>query len=184
LVLPSLEVKIILVGFKVNGLKAVLLIILISGLLITGCSAGTNQKPVIGKPAPDFQLKNLDGQSISLSDFRGKPVLINFWASWCQPCVYEMPFIQEVFEEWSGQGLVVLTINIGESPSQVEEFMQSQGLSLPVLLDLKGSIAQKYNIWFIPTTFFLDKDGIIQGIKAGPFQSKEEIEAGIGRVIP
>ena len=167
-----------------NGLKAVLLIILISGLLITGCSAGTNQKPVIGKPAPDFQLKNLDGQSISLSDFRGKPVLINFWASWCQPCVYEMPFIQEVFEEWSGQGLVVLTINIGESSSKAKTFMESHDLSFPVLLDTKQDVAEKYNIRGIPTTFFIDENGIIKRMKIGAFISAAEIENSLSKIMP
>jgi len=156
-------------------------LILTTVLLIVGCSS---QAPQVGKLAPDFQFQNPDGQSTSLSDLRGKPVLINFWQVKCPPCRYEMPYIQEVFNEWSGNGLVVLAINIGESPSQVGEFMQSYGLSLPVLLDTGGNIAAKYNIRPIPATFFIDKDGIIQDIRIGAFPNKEAIEKRLSKIIP
>ena len=170
-------------------LKVVLAIILASGLLIisysVGCSpGGSTQAPSIGSPAPDFKLPNLDGQSTSLSDLRGKPVLINFWATWCPPCRDEMPYLQEVYEEWSDKGLVVLAINLGEDPSKVKGFLQSRNLSLPVLLDTKQATAQEYNIRGIPTTFFIDKDGIIQDKVIGAFQSKAQIEKKLGEIMP
>ena len=138
----------------------------------------------VGNLAPDFQFQNLEGQTTSLSDLRDKPVLINFWAVRCPPCVYEMPYIQQVHDEWSAKGLVLLAINNGESSSQVGEFMQSQGFSFPVLLDTRGNIAQKYNIQYIPATFLIDKEGIIQATKVGPFQGKEEIERMLSKVFP
>ena len=137
---------------------------------------------VAGKLAPDFQLSNLDGQSISLSDFRGKPVLVNFWRS--GPCVYEMPLMQEVYEEWSDQGLVILAINQGESPSTVEEFVQKHNLSFTVLLDTKRDVGQRYWIWRIPTTFFIDKDGIIQHKVSPAFQTKTAIEDKLSKIMP
>ncbi len=189
-----------------------LLIILTSGLLITSCSVGSSQEspasvqespapaqespapvqegpppaegPEVGKLAPDFQLENLEGQPISLSDLRGKPVLLNFWATWCPPCRAEMPYLQQLYEEWSDKGLEVLAIDIGESPSKVKEFLQSQGLSLPVLLDAKENVAREYNITGIPTTFFIDKDGTIQVKIIGAFPSKEAIENQLGSIIP
>jgi len=177
--------------------KVILPIILTLILLVTGCqpspetSAGTSPTaPVegtqVGDLAPDFQLQDLDGQTISLSDLRGKPVLLNFWATWCGPCVHEMPFIQEIYELWTGKSpsVMVLTVNVKESSSRVKEFMKSYGLSFPVLLDTKGSVAAKYNIRGIPTTFLIDKDGIVQGIKVGAFRNKEEIEASIRMVLP
>jgi len=138
----------------------------------------------IGNLAPNFQLQNLDGQTVSLSNLRNKPVLINFWATWCSPCRSEMPYIQEIYEEWSDKGLVVLAINMGESSSKVDEFMQSHNLSFTVLLDTKQDVAQRYNITGIPTTFFVDKDGIIQAAKIGAYRDKAEIEKSLSKIIP
>jgi len=184
-------------------LKAILPVILTLVLLVTGCSAGSEPldgegttipdgesptAPVegtqIGNLAPDFQLQNLDGQTVFLGDLRNKPVLINFWATWCPPCRGEMSYIQEIYEEWSDKGLVLLAINIGESSSKAEEFLQSNNLSFTVLLDTKQAIAQRYHITGIPTTFFIDKDGIIQGKVIGAFQNKTQIEDGLTKIIP
>jgi cytochrome c biogenesis protein CcmG/thiol:disulfide interchange protein DsbE len=149
---------------------------------ITGCSMDSAQSPELGKPAPDFQFQTPEGQPSSLSDFQGRPVLLNFWATWCNPCVHEMPFIQQVYEERQGEELVLLAINIGESPSQAAEFMQSYGFSFPVLLDSDAALAQRYNIQYIPTTFFIDKDGIIKDVRIGAFQSKAEIESILSKL--
>ncbi len=176
-------------------LKLILPVILTLVLLLASCSAGP--EPLDGKSpavpvkgtqinnlAPDFQLQSLDGQTISLSDLRGKPVLINFWASWCPPCREEMPYLQEIYEEWTDKGLVVLAINIGESSSTAEEFIQSYNLSFTVLLDTEQDIAQRYNITGIPTTLFIDKDGIIQDKVIGAFQSTAQIENRLSKIIP
>ncbi len=188
-------------------LAAILPIILTLVLLVTSCSAGSepareasltapaedahvgNLAPPaegaqVGNLAPDFQLQSLDGKVVSLSELRGSPVMLNFWATWCPPCRNEMPYIQQIYEEWSGKGLVLLAIDIGESSSTVKEFVQSYELSFPVLLDIKEDVAQIYNITGIPTTFFIDKDGIIQDKRVGSFQSKEEIAAYLSKIIP
>ncbi len=169
--------------------------VLTSGLLVTGCSAGPEPPdgesptaPVegtqVGNPAPDFQLQNLDGQTVSLGNLQGKPLLINFWATWCPPCRSEMPYIQEIYEEWSDKGLVLLAINIGESSSKVEEFMQSHNLSFTVLLDTRQDITQKYNIQYIPTTFFIDKDGIIQHKLSITLETKTQIDNKLSKIMP
>ena len=157
-------------------LTAILALVLVLGLVTTSCGCG-GEAPEIGKRAPDFQLNTLDGQSITLSELKGRPVLVNFWATWCGPCRGEMPYLQQIYEEWPADELVLLTVNVADSPSQVEEFMQSQGLSFTVLLDSGADVAQRYNVRGIPTTFFIDKDGVIQEIKIGPFRSQAEIEA-------
>ena len=165
-------------------LKVILPIILILGLAITGCTAGSESTGArVGEPAPNFQLQNLDGQSISLNGFKGKPVLINFWATWCDPCVYEMPFLQEVYDEWLGKGLMLLAINVGEGSSTVKGFMQNHNLSLPVLLDTKQDVFRRYNIIGIPTTYFMDKDGIIQEKMIGAFPNKAEIEKRLSKIV-
>ena len=160
-------------------LTAILVILIVLGSIATSCQS---EAPEVGKRAPDFQLNTLDGQSVSLSDLKGKPVLVNFWQIRCPPCAYEMPYLQQIYDEWQRNGLVLLAINIVESSSQAEEFMQSQGLAFPVLLDSDGNIAQRYNIRYIPTTFFIDKDGIIKYIKVGPFRSKAEIESILSKL--
>ena len=167
-------------------LKVILTIMLTLGLLIAGCSSGPAVARV-GEPAPDFQLQDLDGQTISLSDFRGRPVLLNFWATGCIPCRDEMSYIQEIHEErsdTSSSSLVVLTINPGESHATVEDFMNFYHLSLPVLFDIKGVAWQGYNIQFIPTTFLIDKDGIIQDKVIGAFPSKAAIENRLAKIMP
>ena len=160
-------------------LTAILVILIVLGSITTACQS---EAPQLGKPAPDFQLNTLDGQPISLSDLKGKPVLINFWQIRCPPCRMEMPYLQQIYDERQAKGLVLLAINIGERPSQVAEFMQGQGLSFPVLLDSQGEIAEKYGIRGIPTTFFIDRDGIIQDIRIGAFQSKAEIESSLSKL--
>ena len=161
-----------------------LLSVLTSGLVMAGCSPSSAQGVEVGDLAPDFQLQNLDGQTVSLGNLQGKPVLINFWATWCGPCRSEMPYIQEIYEEWTNKGLVVLTINMGESSSKAEEFRQSYNLSFIVLLDTKQDVAQKYNIQYIPTTFFIDKGGIIQDKVIGAFQNKTQIENKLSKIMP
>jgi len=149
-------------------------------LLTVGCSSPA---PQVGKQAPDFQLPNLDGQPASLSDFQGKPVLLNFWAVRCPPCRSEMPFIEGVFVEES-ENLVILAVNIGEAPSTVEDFITSNNFSFPVLLDTEQNVALKYNIRAIPTTFFIDPDGVIQQIKVGAFANILEIKKSLAKIIP
>jgi len=168
--------------------------ILVLGLTMAGCSPKSAPTPPsyptpaqgtrVGNLALNFQLHNLEGEPVSLGDLRGKPVILNFWATWCRPCVSEMPFIQRVYEEQSAEGLVLLAINIGGTSSQVKEFLQGHNLSLPVLLDTKQDVAQRYKIQYIPTTFFIDKEGIIQAVKVGTFPSKEAIEGDLNKIMP
>ena len=161
--------------------------VLSASIIALGCSVGRGpaRGPEIGNLAPDFQLDNLDRQSVNLSDFRGKPVLVNFWASWCPSCRSEMPFIQDVFtdKKWADEGLVVLTIDIGESPSAVREFVKEYGLTFPVLLDIKGDVSLEYYVRSIPTTFFIDREGIIREIKIGSFSSTIDMERSLRKII-
>jgi peroxiredoxin len=145
---------------------------------------GDSKAPTGSSQAPEFQLNTLDGQTVRLSDFRGDVVLLNFWATWCGPCAVEMPYLQQVYEEWQGKGLVLLAVNIGDSADKVAAFMQDNGLSVPVLLDSDGTVATQYGIAGIPRTFLIDQDGIVRLQKIGAFLSVEEIEAGLRQYLP
>jgi thiol-disulfide isomerase/thioredoxin len=167
-------------------------LLLILGLLASGCASSlmltsaSDETPTggiqVGKPAPYFTLLDLNGQPVSLSSL-GKPVFVNFWATWCPPCRYEMPFIQEIHEEWANNAFVVLAVNVGENRSTVSAFVQDNDYSFSVLLDTDQRVALEYGIRMFPTTIFIDKDGIVQNIKVGAFLTKAEIERNLRKII-
>jgi len=158
---------------------------LFSGVLFTGCSSSASGSgPEVGKLAPDFTLKGLDGRAVSLSSFRGQPVLLNFWASWCGPCRIEMPLLQDIYEKWAGGGLVFLAVNLQEDASTVKEFIAGSGYTFPVLLSPGNEVPLAYNVRGIPATFFIDADGVIRDIKIGAFFSAGEIESKLARIMP
>jgi peroxiredoxin len=131
----------------------------------------------IGNEAPDFTLNTVKGVPTSLKDFRGKSVILNFGATWCGPCQYELPFLQSVYYERSGKGVEVLGIDIRESKELVQDFFASTGVTFNVLLDQDAVVARKFCLTGpIPITFFINSDGIIKARKIGAFQSQKEIE--------
>jgi thiol-disulfide isomerase/thioredoxin len=137
-----------------------------------------------GNLASDFTLQDIEGQVVTLGSLRGNPVMLNFWATWCGPCRNEMPFIQEIYDKWQGEGLVILAINIKETSSKVQLFMHSNNLSFPVLFDTDGNVSAMYQIHGIPTTLFIDKDGIIKGKNIGSFNNAAEIEDYLNIIMP
>jgi len=132
--------------------------------------------PEVDSRAPDFTLQNLDEQDVTLSDFRGKIVMINFWATWCVPCKAEMPYIQAISESRPADELAILAINLQEPAPTVQSFLDSEGFTFLLLLDTVGGVASEYHVSNIPMTFFIDTEGIIQEVKLGSFSSQEEIE--------
>lgn len=126
-----------------------------------------NQRPIKGSPAPDFALRDLDGNVVKLSDLRGQVVWLNFWATWCTPCKKELPDIQKLYDEMRDRGLVVLAINKEESAGDAGSFMASRDLSLPVLLDSDGAVYTQYRLQGLPDSFFIDRDGNIAAIYFG-----------------
>ncbi len=150
---------------------------------LNGTTLGISKSTNIGNQAPDFQLKDLNGQTISLSDSLGRPVILNFWATWCGPCRTEMPYLQQVYDQWHEKGLVLLAVNLRENSPQVNQFMQSNGYSFSILFDSGGSVGNQYDIQAIPTTFFIDTNGIIQDWKIGSFPNKAALEASLKKIF-
>jgi peroxiredoxin len=114
-------------------------------------------------PAPAFQLKDVNGKSFSLRDYRGKVVLLNFWATWCPSCKLEMPSLETLHKTLGNKGLVVLTVNVRESADEVKGFFQKQRLWFPALLDEDGDVFERFNVWSLPTTFIIGKKGELLG---------------------
>lgn len=123
--------------------------------------------------AIDFKLKDLSGKEISLSDLKGKRVFLNFWASWCPPCKAEMPNIEKLYEETKNSDLVIIAVNLGEDKDTVKSFIDKNNYNFTVLLDSNQSVAEKYNISSIPTSFFIDKNGKIVSKKIGAMTLEE-----------
>lgn len=116
---------------------------------------------VVKTKAIDFRLKDLDGKELSLSDLKGKKVFLNFWATWCPPCKAEMPEIEKLYQETKDTNLVIVTVEIGEPLNTVKSFIYDNKYNFKVLIDPDQSVASKYNIASIPTSYFIDVDGNI-----------------------
>lgn len=142
-----------------------------------------------GETAPDFELETLDGETVSLSDYRGEKVILNFWATWCPPCKAEMPYMQEIHEEYEDVAILAVNSTSTElrggrdskkAKGQVKKFIDSEGYTFPVLLDADDEVSMDYSAIFpitgIPTTFIIDKEGTIRYVRPGTFLDKEYIE--------
>lgn len=124
----------------------------------------------VGKKAPNFTLKNLEGEEVSLEDYRGKIVLLNFWATWCGYCDKEMPDMQKLDTE--NDDVVVLAIDVMEEKKIVEKYIEKGGYDFQVLLDEKGDLSQTYLVSAFPTSYFIDKEGILLGGVPGMMTSE------------
>lgn len=134
--------------------------LLISPPSAAGTTRGTLE--LVGKPAPNFELKGIDGQTYKLADLKGKPVMLNFFATWCPPCRNEMPAIQEAYKQYADQGFVVIAVNLNESEMVVKNFKDKLGLTFPIVIDTDDRVTKAYDIVPLPTSFFVNKDGVIQ----------------------
>ncbi len=171
---------------KIMIKTAILVAILLTVLAAVGCSGGEDTgMPAPGRQAPDFQLETINGETVSLESLRGRPVVINFWATWCAPCRIEIPVLQALHEtpEWRARGLAILAVNLGEPPGLVNEFVEAFNMSFTVLLDPGQKVSRSYNAALIPTTYFIDKDGIIRDIKIGAILSLADIEPRLQELI-
>jgi len=121
----------------------------------------TSTQPGINAKAPDFELIDLHGNTVRLSEERGRPLILNFWATWCAPCILEMPNIQKYYEKYPGK-FDVLAINADETKFKVENFVKDMGLTFEILLDPGGKIQELYQIRGYPTSFFVDAKGVIR----------------------
>ena len=130
----------------------------------------------IGDTAPDFTLETIDGRQISLSDYRGKNVILNFWASWCGPCRFETSTVEAIHEAWSDKGVVVLGVNVQDGFDNARSYAKAYNLKFTIPVDVPGDAVRLYGIHGIPTTFFINREGIITAIKVGPFISTDEVE--------
>lgn len=117
--------------------------------------------PLVGGPAPAFKLKTVDGRILQLSDLKGRLVVLNFWATWCVPCIKEMPEFEKIHQTLHPE-VQIIGINLAESKEKVDEYVKAHDLSFPILLDDFGNVSQEYEVLHLPVTYFITADGIIR----------------------
>ncbi len=175
---------------KLNRWHSIALITLVAGVAwlwlsrtpVDGVALGTDPAPTVDHPAPDLVLPTLDGAEFSLSELRGTPVVLNFWATWCGPCQRELPELQEASERYAGRVLIV-GVDQGEEAEIVQGYVDELGLTFTVPMDTDFDAADLYNVRGLPTTFFIDRNGVIRDVWAGEMNSITLAEK-IRRIYP
>lgn len=158
---------------------AIVIAVVVGGLVWWGQSP--EEGPFEGNRAPRFELMDRQGQMVHSAEFAGKPLFINFWATWCEPCRYEMPEIQAVYDEWGG-AFEVIAVSDEPLPT-IERYIDSYGYTFPVYVDADRSMHQDYLIRAMPTSVFVDARGIIRAVHLGQL-TREQIEAYLARIVP
>ncbi len=165
-----------------TGYTLIILTALVGGLWIyvtrvpVSQTNAASQAAHVNFRAPSFDLTTLDGSRISLADMQGKVTLVSFWATWCVPCRSEMPAIQAAYEAHRGQAIAILAINAGEDDNSAAQFVNDFRLSFPILMDRDQAVLRAYQVQALPTSFFVDREGIIRATSIGGM-SRAFIEA-------
>lgn len=146
-------------------------------------AAGERYAPELNALAPLFEGKNLDGKMVRLADLRGQAVLINFWATWCEPCKAEMPDLQAVYEEYQRRGLVILGVNLDEGQADISQWVEQLGLTFEIVLDEEQEIAALYQLRGQPSSYLVAPNGVITQIYYGP-TTRQGLEAAIAPFLP
>jgi thiol-disulfide isomerase/thioredoxin len=168
--------------FLPRGAPAVLAL---GGIILLGAAVScAPAAPVarLGGPAPAFALPGLDGRTVRLADFQGRPVVINFWATWCVPCREEMPLLQEAYERYRERGLVVIAVDIEEPEAVMRRWVEQGGFTLTFVRDPDGSEVKRYNVTSAPTTYFVGPDGVIRDLKLGAL-SRAELDSKLAALF-
>ena len=146
-------------------------------------SAVISGHPLFGEAAPDIQAQTLDGETVDLSDLRGRPVMVNFWATWCIPCREEFPLMVDAYDEYRETGLEILGVIHDDAADRAREFALQQGAGWPMLQDPDDVVWDDYLGAVMPTSFFIDGDGIVRAFSIGGF-SETGLEAQLQRILP
>ena len=169
------------------------LIGLIGGLVLIGAFLGVFALTIgrgsvgpsarIGDPAPSFSLERLDGGRLSLDDLRGRPVVLNFWASWCIPCREEAPLLSKIAADYADRGLMVVGVVYQDSAANAIAFMRRYGQTYPGLLDPTGRTALDYGILGVPETYFIDATGVIRWRQIGQIVPGD-LQSEVAKILP
>ena len=146
---------------------------------------GKNTASLKGQPAPDFAVDTLDGKRVKLSDYKGKVVLLDFWATWCPPCVAGLPHINDLAQSQLryDKGLVVLAVNLREAPERVRKFIEAKNLALTVAMDTEGEVAEAFLVEPLPTTVVIDRQGKVSEVFLGQPEKLTAIDEAVDKAL-
>ncbi len=142
---------------------------------LVGCGFSAPDTPTLGAPAPPLELPTLDGETVQLDALRGNVVLVNFWASWCEPCTREMPRFQQWHEQHHADGLTILGVNTlyQDQRAAVDDFLRMQSVTYPILTDEEGQTSQQWLVRNLPYSYVIDRDGVVRFLKLGEVTEQE-----------
>ena len=158
------------------------LIVLVGGYAIGSSVFGGGGIPKEGSNAPSFELLGLDGKTHTLEEYEGKAIVLNFWGSWCAPCVKEMPALQAQWEKWKDQDVVIVGVNVGEDQMTVENFVKQVAIDFPIIMDPERKAVRSYGISPLPTTFFINAKGKVDSIHIGQLDLNS-LDSEIGKLV-
>lgn len=152
----------------------------------TAIVTAANAEGLDSKPAPDFRLEQLGGGQVSLSEYRGKVVLVNFWATWCPPCVREIPALVRIHEQYRDQGFVILGVNTTyqDDEAKVQQFVQDNNIQFPILLEKEATVGSEYGARLMPSSYLIDQNGQIVYAHVGQIDEQsvaERVQALLGK---
>ena len=136
----------------------------------------------VGQPAPPLRLPLVGGGEMDLAGYRGRPILLNFWATWCEPCKAEMPVFERAQQQYRDRGLVVLGVDFQERDEESTAFLSQVGVTFPSLVDRTGEVSRQWRATGLPTTFLIDRQGIIRDVRVGAF-TEEMLDERLTRVL-
>ena len=174
---PAVRVGRLIVALAVIGALLGLFAVTIG----RGTTAGTLSH--VGRPAPAFSLERLDGGRLSLGDLSGRPVVLNFWASWCQPCREEAAMLMKLAADHADRGVAVIGVVYQDDAASASDFMRRYGQTYPGLVDPSGRTALDYGVFGIPETYFIDSTGVIRARQFGPLVSAQ-LESTMAEILP
>lgn len=169
--------------------RSVVLLILVGALAFTLITNLSEEKIIygVGDEAPDFLLKQISNnnelEEVRLSDYRGRGVMLNFWATYCKPCEAEMPYMEQLYPEYSEKGVEIIAVNLQEAPLVVNRFVDKYDLTFPIPHDNRGDIRTLYQIGKIPSTYFIDSNGVIIEKVEGAL-TLQRLEQSLNQIMP
>ena len=168
---------------RINTVPVIIVLLMaMVGWSVSNAWGMGSRVPAVGMEAEDFQLTDLDGQPHSLSQYRGKIVLLNFWATWCKPCTTEMPAIQICYDKLRDKGFVVLAINELEDDAKVREHIKTYRHTFTVLMDPDNKVANQFGVYGLPVSVFIDQQGRVQEYVKGGLLTEQMIKDVVARI--